>query len=303
MPYRPQGLKTSDNPKPHLTKENRKVYIPDETPPAFTSKKKLFKGGNNVAYSVRIKHSNKPMVYRESLHAYNKDDEEDYKNEIIFTIKFSTAGICPKIFGYGYDPDAQRYWMLSELYDMSLAKFVQSERTCSHKIRHIEEEMVKLFNTMIKHSFCYDIHPRNVVVSRDGQRVRLIDFDNKYCTKRRAGGHSINQTDLLVATLIVFSINHQGKLCGKRPYFQKILREMMEGGPARRLITSAPNLKKIESFLNKVHAQMKGSRKHLFTARAIMRYWRTGDRDHTPVSQMIQEVLYGHMNSRNYLVL
>lgn len=301
MPYRQNGLYLSDRPVLHRTSSNKKVYIPDDKPPPFTTKKKLFEGGNNVTYTVKVRGLSKPMVYRVSNDGYDKQLEIDCYQEVLLTLKLSTHAICPILYGYGYDTDIQRYWFLSEKYSMSLGKFVR--RNCSLRIRHIEEEMIKLFTRMIKYSFCYDIHPLNVVVSKDGIRVRLIDFDNKYCTKKRAGGHSISNTNLLVSTLIVFSNNHQGKLCGKRPYFQKILREMLDGGPARKFINGKPNLKKIEAFLNKVHAQYTGRDKQLFTARSIMRYWRGGDRDRTPVSKMIEEVLYGKMDARNYLRL
>ena len=302
MPFSKDGLTSRDAPYRH-TSNGETVYVPTMPFPSLTSKTKLFKGGNNTVYAVSVPNHNTKMVLRVSNHGYSNDVEKDYKFEMTLSIKLSEMDITPRIYGYGYDDTKQKYWILQRRYDMSLADFVKSS-ACKAKMRSVEEKMIHLMIQLNRVSFCYDIHPLNVVLTKDALSVRLIDFDNKFCTDKGRAGLRISQSNMLIATLFVFANNHQGKLCGKRIYFRDILKEMLFGGKARKFLDGPPNLKKIVRFLETVKAQMTGKDKHLFTALSIMRYWRTGDdEDRTDVTTMMREVLFGKLDKSNYLVM
>ena len=184
MPLNLNGLSKNNYPK--LIKENNeKYYIPSEEPPQFFLKKKLLEGGNNMTFIVKV--NGKKYLFRESLCKYSKSTEWDFFIEFSLSIKMSILNISPKMYGYGFSKKKNCYWSLHELFDCNLAQLVKKYSNCESLMKKVESQLIKLFKALNKTSFCYDIHPRNVVVKRQNKTfiLKLIDFDAKYCTKKR----------------------------------------------------------------------------------------------------------------------
>ena len=117
------------------------------------------------------------------------------------------------------------YWSLHELFDCNLAQLVKKYSNCESLMKKVESQLIKLFKALNKTSFCYDIHPRNVVVKRQNKTfiLKLIDFDAKYCTKKRPT--VLNSKEAVYATCIVFSNNFSSQTCKQHIYFQSFLRQ------------------------------------------------------------------------------
>lgn len=283
MPLNLQGLTKNDFPRAFKEK-NQIYYIPTELPPKFNSKKKYFKGGNNYTYIVV--YNNKKYLYRESLCKYSKVIERDMYYETILSITMSILKVSPKIYGYGFDSNKLKYWSLHELFDCNLAQFIRTHSDCSKIMNKIEKQLLYLFAKLTKNSFCYDIHPKNVVVKVNKNKftLKLIDFDAKYCTLKKPGG--LSNKELIYATCIVFSNNFSAQTCKKHIYFQYYLRKYY----------NTVNIKKVLRFLKNLKANDPSKK---FSCFSNLIYWRGSS---TNINHILKEIMYGKLVN-GYIVL
>ena len=118
--------------------------------------------------------------------------EREIASEVARSIEFAILGIAPLIYDYGYCPSTETrdgyYWQVLEMFDESLHAYLlrRGARACA-EVHRVEELVLHKLALMVQAgSFCYDIHPRNVVIRVDGvpghiAQVALIDFDDSFC--------------------------------------------------------------------------------------------------------------------------
>jgi hypothetical protein len=298
-----------------------RVRIRDKDPRdyRFNLRKPLKEGGHNNVYLATHKPTGTRVIYRENFEPYDEQLEREMAGEVSYNALFSSVGVAPKLFDYGYfapdgvgrQEDAEGrahgfFWQVLEKFDEDLKAFTQDLEEnggCDKVVDEVERQLVGLFTTLCRQQvFCYDIHPRNVVVqhSKAAFRLALIDFDDTYCISdariRLAGGadrakldkYTMTLTDLLTATLLVFS-NNSSPVCGEgRPYFRRILRAMVAGRseflPERGRV---PDLNKVVRFLGTSVAQGRD------TTLDIMQHWAAAEGEVTTASahELVENVL------------
>ena len=222
-----------------------------KVPPEYViSSKPVGEGAHNAAYKATH-----PGIRGEVLFRVNTDvpetreQEEDMDREIAGevarSIEFATLGIAPLLYDYGYCPPTRDndgyFWQVMELYDESLHAYLEREgRQACAETHRIEEMVLDKLSVMVQaRSFCYDIHPRNVVVKKDAKgriaKVALIDFDDSFCIRKsrinppdaaRRSHHRptyrVSPNNLLVSALIVFGSNSREQ-CGVPLFRDKVL--------------------------------------------------------------------------------
>lgn len=278
MPLNLSGLTTKDFPKP-FTKNHEKFYIKTEKAPTFSYKKKGIKGGNNKTFIVKLNDDGKKYLYRESLFSDNPINEKDMYLETILAIKMNLLNISPKMYGYGYDPIRKKYWSLHELFDCNLGTFVKKFSNCDQAMKNIEHQLIKLFKKLNKTSFCYDLHPMNVVVKLINKKkfsLKLIDFDAKYCTLKPPS--ALSSLESLYATCIVFSNNFSNKTCKNHIYFQNFLKKNYD----------RVNIKKVILYLERLRANDPSKK---FSCKSILLHWR--QQGQASVKRILNEIMFG----------
>ena len=159
-----------------------------------------------------------------------------------------------------------------------------SQAICDATRNSIEGQLIRKFSIMAKMgSFCYDIHPRNVVLRHKGKNkveVALIDFDHTFCIdpermhngfkggkqkKKSLPHYVLSVNNMLFAMLLVFSSNSH-RHCGKL-YFREKMLKMLEG-KSKYLVEGGGrvDLGKVLRFLDTSIAQGRDS------TRTIMRH-------------------------------
>ena len=197
----PLGL--ADMP-PTKTGKSAGHLIPDRIPTGYTvDAKPVGEGAHNAAYKATHPGIRGEVLFRINTDVAETEDEQrdmerDIAGEIARSIEFATLGIAPKIYDYGYCPSTPTaggyYWQVLEMYDESLHAYLvrKGTRACAETHRIEEMVLAKLAVMVQAGSFCYDIHPRNVVVKTAGPRrsggtitrVALIDFDDSFCIRK-----------------------------------------------------------------------------------------------------------------------
>jgi hypothetical protein len=295
--------------------DGRPFYIRTKTPLGYMLEKKPFaKGGHNEAFRATYGSSSKKQyLFRLNTDDFDSNLELEIASEVGYSIRFAHHGIAPKVYDYGYSPtkDGQPgfYWQVLEIFDDSLYGYLEkaSRVECARTRDSIERQLVQKFSKMAElGSFCYDIHPRNVVVRKNKEgkiELSLIDFDHTFCIsssrihtglrgngKTRAKGkgklptYSLSANNLLFALLLVFSSNTRRK-CGVL-YFQQKLKSMLHGNKTYLIKGGGPvSLAKVVSFLSTSIAQGKDS------TVTIMRWWNPMKGERATVPEFVEYVL------------
>jgi hypothetical protein len=314
----PRALGLADLPVKLVNPQGKVFFIRDKVPSGFkqVGSKPLAKGGHNEVFRVRYGGPGSRMyLFRKNTDGYDPELEIEVASEVGYNIKFSAAGIAPKLYDYGYCPGQKGkpgyYWQVMEMFDESLHAFNRrvSERVCAQTRNSIESQLISKFAVMAKlSSFCYDIHPRNVVLRHLGNnkvKVALIDFDHTFCIASQRihtgfkGGenkslprYALNVNNLLFALLLVFSSNSKLE-CGK-VYFREKMMDMLSG-KSRFLVKGggALNLGRVLRFLDTSIAQGKDS------TRRIMRWWNPIHGEKATVVEFAEYVLGRRITVRN----
>lgn len=253
MPLRSLGKK--DVPKP-FKMGSQTFMIPARKPVGVVPEKKPFaKGGHNAAYRAKYKGSRDVVLFRENFDKFDDDLEREQAQEISYNILFGELGIAPLMYAYGYAPSEKGatgyYWQVMEMYEESLHHLLQRRLPSLRVWDRVEKLTYDRFAQLAKFGvFCYDIHPRNVVLRgvKSGRPidVKLIDFDHTFCVAKqrmtRPGkknacykgkngqcmkNYKLSGNNHLLALLLVFSTN-TGKRNGRR-FFRTQIRSMLKG--------------------------------------------------------------------------
>ncbi len=181
--------------------------IPDRVPTGYTvDAKPVGEGAHNAAYKATHPGIQGEVLLRINTDVAETEEEQQVKEreiagEVARSIEFATLGVAPHVYDFGYCPSTPTaegyYWQVLELYDESLHAYLvrRGTRACAETHRLEELVLAKLSLMVQAGSFCYDIHPRNVVVKtarvRDRDctesavtRVALIDFDDSFCIRK-----------------------------------------------------------------------------------------------------------------------
>lgn len=301
--------------------DGKPFYIRTKAPFGYTLEEKPFaKGGHNKAYRATYGPSSKKQyLFRVNTDDFDSNLELELASEIGYSIRFAHHGIAPKVYDYGYSPtvDGRRgfYWQVLEIFDDSLHGYLEkaSKAECARTRDSIEQQLVQKFSKMAElGSFCYDIHPRNVVVRKTkGGKIELalIDFDHTFCISSsrihtglgqqraratstgRLPSYSLTANNLLFALLLVFSSNTRRK-CGVL-YFRQKLNSMLRGDKTYLIKGGGPvSLTKVVSFLSTSIAQGKDS------TVTIMRWWNPMKGERATVPEFVEYVLGSEDGSR-----
>lgn len=292
-------------------------YIREKIPLGYALDEKPFaEGGHNKAYRASYRGSAKKYLFRLNTDEFHSDLKFELASEITYNIRFAHHGIAPKLYDYGYCPsmNGQRgfYWQVLEMFDDSLYGYLKkaSKAECQRTQNSIERQLVNKFAKMAElKTFCYDIHPRNVVLrkTKGGKmEIALIDFDDTFCIgpsriytelrkklhtkktqKPNLPSYSITPNNLLFALLLVFSSNTQRK-CGVL-YFRKRLKTMLRGSKTHLVKGGgAVSLSKVVAFLSTSSGQDRSS-----STLSVMRWWNPMNNEKATAAHFAAFVLGG----------
>ena len=310
----PRALGLADMPQKLVDSKGKVFFIRDKVPRGFKiiGNKPVGKGGHNEVYKVRYGGpKSRQYLFRKNTDGYDEELEIEVASEVGYNIKFSAAGIAPKIYDYGYAPGRPGqpgfYWQVMEMFDESLYAFNHrvSQAVCDATRDSIESQLIRKFAIMAKMgSFCYDIHPRNVVLrhkKRNKVEVALIDFDHTFCINpsrihngfrggnKKRPHYALSVNNLLFAMLLVFSSNSH-RHCGKIYFREKMLQ--MLSGKSKFLVEGGGrvDLGAVLRFLDVSIAQGKDSTK------TILRYYNGLRQDKGTVIDFAEYVLGRKVN-------